>query len=321
MLFLRKERGQSPFDLMRIETQKHFVAIAICLVLKYGDKWREHYLEMGDYWDGPLSDDSIFLYERKTEFLTRDYLSNLLSQMDILGDHPVYNRDFLQGIIDCVTFTETQYYSRFSFFSRWELKEFLESEKRFMIRFQRGKRKNRNRTEFLPILKTPCKGRLDSYLAGALTASDPYVDENGQIFCRMKNKCAENLKKIPVIFKPCGKYILVSPFYIMLFMGEMPEFVFHKWMKIIDENLMKNFISASFDANLHWRYIFGGEKPKHWALPFLRSQTGYLVKHKLTTKHFDQFAEEMKLDFIDSRIVSRCQRWYNKYCHENKIVT
>ena len=308
---------------MRLEARKQLTSIIIYLVLKYGFRWRKYLAEMAKFWDGPLADDSIFVSKRLLVYYSRKKIKEILSSLDLLDGHPFYNRDFLQGVIDAVAIPDSGGL-RFIFHSRDDLKEFLESDEGFGIKFDKenldGKYKYRHRTPYLPILATQCKGELDSYLTGALSASDPFIDENGELWCRVKKKCYKNFKRLAVNFKQDGDHFLVSPFYIMLFNGELPEYVYFKWMNILDKANSNSLKTASFDALIHWRYVFGKKVFDSGMLPFLRSRASYWKYMSVELKSIKSIMQERRIDFIDTRIVVRCKRWFEMYKNSKDIL-
>lgn len=308
---------------MRLATRKQLTSIVIYLVLKYGFRWRKHLAEMAEFWDGPLADDSIFISQSLLRYYSKKKVKEILSSLDLLDGHPFYNRDFLQGVIDAVGISD-EGGLRFCFYKKQDLKEFLESDESFGIKFSNSNNeeryKSRHRTLLLPILRTPCKGELDSYLTGVLSASDPFIDENGELWCKVKKKCYHNLKRLAINFKQDDKYILISPFYIMLFNGELPEYVYFKWMNILNKATTKNLNPASFDALIHWRYVFGTKQFDSGMLPFLRSRTSYWKYMDLDLKKVKVMMHERRIDFVDMRLVIRCKRWFEMYKNSKETL-
>lgn len=304
---------------MRKEARKQLNSLIIYLVLKRGTNWRSYITELAPFWDGPLDEDSIFMCENLLWSYRTKKVVEILSSMKSFEMHPIYTRDFIQGVIDSTARSwENGSSPNFEIGNRPELKEFFESgECGFSFKLTKHGKRNAYRSSNIPFLHLPCKGELDKYLAGVLTGSVPYKDENGEIFCRVKKKCIPNLKRFGIIFKECDEFILISAFYLMLFCGDIPETIYSKWIDILDGNPSVKMKSACVDSLMHWRHLFGRKEFKTGMLPYLMSQNFYQTKISIGLKDVNGLMEEKRFDFIDEKIVKRCKRWYNIHAQKN----
>lgn len=304
---------------MRKETRKQLDSLIIYLTLKRGVQWRSHFTELAPFWDGPLDEDSVFMNETLLWSYQRTKIAEILSSMKSFEIHPIYTRDFIQGIIDSAGFMWRKDLNPiFEISGRQELREFLESgEIGFDFKFSKRSKRNTYRSPNLTFLNLPCKGELDKYFAGVLTGSVPYKDENGETFCKVKRDCLPSLKKFGIMFKEEKGYVLISAFYLMLFCGDIPEKIYSKWLKILDDIPSKKMKTACVDSLMHWRQIFGKKEFKTGMFPYLMSQNFYQTVISTKLKSVDKLMEEKRFDFVDEKIVKRCKRWYNVSVQKN----
>jgi hypothetical protein len=266
---------------------------------------------MAKYWEGPLYDKTYFIWKRMFE--ERSLNKRLIKILNSLRDikfHPIYNRDFMQGIVDggCSTIN-VSLFPRMHFRRNPALRKFLESDIHgYNIRFD--DQKDRDRTKAIPFLFLPCEGTHDLYLAGALTASKP-VMKNGELLFAVGKSCSENLRKLNVVHLEDDKRIYLSPFYVLLFLGEIPAEIGFDLTSRIAQCGVKELKQGCLDALFHWRSLHGHDKWKVGDYPLLQSYVVYNRYFELERKQFDVQMEAQRKDFVDRRIAKKCDRWYS----------
>ena len=297
---------------MNIEATRHFVSILVTMLLKYGADIYKHLDEMADYWDGPLDEGHYFLNSTLIKSFPRRQLAKIMSNMHDFNIHAIYNRDFFQGIADGLGRKIDPRYPRLEFTGRESLLEFLESDAHGVnIKFSKFSKKRKfHRTKTLHYYHLPCHGELDRYFAGILASGKIVYDEDGCPLCRVNNKCRSKLRSLGIVFEDDGYYLTISPFYIMLFCGDLPEQVFAEWIQVIENTHHSRMIRASKDALWNWRLTFGKDQFKKNMLPFLLSRASY---HDYGFRAMDLKSQmdEERIDFLDKRVKNRCKRWYN----------
>jgi len=297
---------------MRKDTRKQLDSLIVYLALKYGVNWRSHLTELAPFWKGPLDRDSIFMSRYLLWHYQDRVVAKMISSMNSFEIHPLYTRDFIQGVLDSSTSVWGTLTFLFEIGNKPDLKEFFESgECGFDVKFTRYEKRKSYRTQHLPFLNLPCKGELDKYFAGVLTGSVPYKDKTGEVFCKVKRKCIPNLKRLGIIFKAEKNFVLISAFYLMLFCGEIPEQIYFKWINILSEIPVIKMKTACTDAYMHWRQIFEKKEFKTGMLPYLIGSNFYRAKVFIRLKDLKKLMEEKRFDFVDEKIKNRCKRWYN----------
>lgn len=295
---------------MNQAAKNQFDAICLTLLFKHGPDFKKHYLEMADYWAGPLYEGNYYVYKHSLRKKTNKKLIELLSKLRGVKFHPVYTRDFMQGVIDsgCKP-ARSCLFPVVQFYGNHRLREFLESDVHgFHIRFDESKKRNRTRT--LPFLFLPCEGELDLYFAGVLTGSRP-VTRNGELLFEVSSRCSGNLRRLNIVFHQENEKIYLSPFYILLFSGEIPENIYFDFQNRINDCSIRELKQGCLDSFFHWRVLRGYE---HWEVndfPLLQSPVVYHRYFDLGTREFDLKMEGERKDFVDRRLAKRCERWYN----------
>lgn len=293
------------------DVRNHFDAVCLTFLFKYGPDFRPYFAEMAKYWEGPLYDRTYFVWKRMFEDRTLNkYLMNLLSRLKGVKFHPIYNRDFMQGVVDagCMA-TKAFLFPRLVFRRNLLLRKFLESDIHgFNIRFDNCK--TRERTKTVPFFCLPYEGDLDLYLAGAITASKPIM-KNGELLFAVGKNCSENFRKFNIVFQEDRKRIYLSPFYVLLFLGEIPGEIAFDFTSRIARCGIKDLKQGCLDSLFHWRMLHGHDKWSVNDYPLLQSYVVYNRYFEVERKMFDVQMEGERKDFVDRRIVKRCDRWYS----------
>jgi hypothetical protein len=281
-------------------------------MLKYGPTLRNHIDKIGGYWDGPLDKYGYFLHIKKFEGFSKKTLSEkILPLMTDFEIHPLYNRDFFQGLTEGLGEKVQSPSHRISFFNRTELFEFLESgDHGFNISFNNQKY-YRSRTNSVYLFNLPRKGEIDRYFAGVLSSGEICYDKKDQLVCRVNILCKSELEKFGILYEEVKNRLTISPFYVMLFAGELPFEIFSAWVKAIEETSGRSLRRASYDALIHWRLIFGKKHFKPGPFPFLSARESYYRFGPHSVKKLEVELKGKRFDFVDKRIIKRCHRWYN----------
>lgn len=294
---------------MRKESVDHLTSIVVSSILEHGNSYLDHLPEMIKHWNGPLDDDNIFLRRALIVNFGKKNAEKIMGNLKDLVIHPLFDRDFFQGIIDGLGHKPDC--RRLSFYFRPGLREFLESsEHNFNVKFGKSSLKIRNRTVALPFLSLSCKGASDQYFAGVLSSSVPFFDD-GEVYCRVSNKCAGTLKKIGILYREIESDVLITPFYLMIFCGDLPVPIYNEWMTLLSKPEFEKMKNSSIDSLMNWRFVFGVKEFGADDLPYLRSRTYYYVSLGMTMKRFCEYMDEKQFDFVDERVRNRVKRWYN----------
>ena len=300
---------------MNATETKHFLAIHVTYALTYGAHYLSHYKQMGEYWDGPLLDGVVFLNKDLLRDIPKKLVRQTLANMAGFDPHPVYTIDFFNGLMDSGCYNEkTTSYRRISFCRKPMIKEFLESEEHgqhIPLKKVEGETKDYYRTELLPFLSLPREGRKDRYLAGAIAGGDIWRDDNGILFCQIHKRCEQPLKELGVIYKRCGKCLLLSPFYVILLCGDLPFNVYRAWSAEVEKENHNSKNYHAVVAWMNWILTFDESKFKSKAIPYLMSRSGYLKGQKLTVTKVKKAMKQKRIDFLDKTIRQRIKRWYN----------
>jgi len=223
-----------------------------------------------------------------------------------------YDRDFFQGLFDS---SSKMYcngtYKRAEFGGRRFLREFLSSDvhgQNISFTDMKGDRKRLNRTNSLPFMEVSGKNDMERWFVGVMCGSDIKVVD-GEPLMKIRDDCVPGMSRLGVSFKENnqGGSVLVSLFYVMLYISEMPDFFLQHWMSIIPHKGLGSMPEASTDALMHWR-IMGRGKLVRDALPFLLdARENNRIGIKISD--IDKMMKRRKFKFVDKRIISRCERW------------
>ncbi len=295
------------------KTQKHFDNILIYLFLKYGVNCKKHFAEAQEFWDGPLTDNNYFLSKETFKVYNTEKIKEKISRLKEIKFHPVYTRDFLEGIVDsaCTSEENPKHIKRIYLTRSPELKAFLSSDIHgYNIHFD--KKNNPYRTRAVPFLTIPCEGDLELYLAGALSASKPCFI-NGELMFSIKSNCIPNFKKMHIQYKHTEDpvRIVVSPFYIMLYMGLIPENIFFNFYNKISKCNIRKLKSGCLDALIHWKHMVGRKLWEKNDLPLLVNRDAYYKNFSLKMSEIDEVLLRENINYIDKRVIEKCERWYN----------
>jgi len=295
---------------MRKKTVDHLAAIIISSILEHGSTYMRHIPEMIKHWEGPLDEDNIFLHRGLIRNFGKKNAEKIMGKLKDLNIHSLFNRDFFQGIIDGLGYESNL--TRIIFYGRSGLREFLESsEHNFNVKFGKYKNKLRNQTTTLKFLSLQIRGELDKYFAGVLSSSVPFINEKGEVFCSVSKKCGQNLKKLGIYYREYEKNIIISPFYLFIFSGDLPEPIYREWLSLLDSPEFLKMESASIDALMNWRFVFGSKVFKAGDLPYLQSRSYYYNSLGIKLEDLSKFLSEKQFDFVDERVRNRVKRWYN----------
>lgn len=237
----------------------------------------------------------------------RDELRKLKS----IGGNPPYDRDFFQGLCDASGKVYVNgIYRRFEFCGRPHVRQLLADGGHGQhLPFAALSSKKLSRTQNLPLLEVPPQGNLESYLLGAICGSRA-VTAHGEVMAEVREACEDSLKALGVVRDRAGKTILVSPFYVVLFLGELPEAIRGYWLGKLPSQGVKETKQASLVAAMHWEKMFGRDKKVREAIPFLLPA----AQHWNVGVDRDFVVAEMRrrrFDHIATCIADRLQRWYN----------
>lgn len=293
---------------MREFAQKHLDTIATTLAIEYGEDFKSDLKNFAKYWRGPLFDKIYLVGDFAVKHcVTRKGVAKILSSINV-DVHPIYNRDFFQGIIDagCICLPRVTF-PAIEVTGNSRLRSFLKSEECGLnIKFYGGRGKNISHD--VPYFLTKCKGDLESYLSGVLTASTP-VMKDGQLLFKVNKKCKDNFRRLNLIFLEDEESLYLSPFYVMIFSGEIPFNIYSYFLCHIVDLKYFELKQARLDALFHWRYINGLKRYKVGDFPFLEAPMT-LHAMGITFKKFDIEMKEKRCDFVDERLAKRCKRWY-----------
>lgn len=294
---------------MRKEVIDHLTSVIITSILKHGASYMKHLPEMFENWEGPLDEDNIFLNKNLIINFRKKNAENIMGRLKDLSIHPIFNRDFFKGVMDGLGNPSNS--RRICFYGRPALRSFLESsEHPFKIEFGETYVPRRNRTKSLNFLSLPFNGELDKYFAGALSSSVLFED-SGEAFCLMNHRCSKILKNLGILYKEVDKGVIVTPFYLMIFSGDIPESVFREWFKTLSRPEFSNMKSSSLDSLMNWKLVFGHKAFRSGSLPYLQSRTYYYESMGMTSEKLCKYIAEKQFDFVDERVRNRIKRWYN----------
>jgi len=222
-----------------------------------------------------------------------------------------YDSDFFHGLFDA---SSRMYlngtFRRAEFGGRKHLREFLCNEEhgqRIIFACLNENRKRLNRTRCLPFMEIPKGDNLERWFVGAICGADLKM-VNGEPMMKMKNVCTPNLDRLGILHsETTDSNILVSCFYFLLFMSEVPDFFLSYWMSKIPHRGISSMKVASIDAAMNWRLI-RREKFVRGAFPFLyESKQNIRIGFKVSD--IDAMIADRKFNFVDQRITGRCERW------------
>jgi hypothetical protein len=301
------------------EEQRQALEIGMECTLKYGYGYKNSIEKIVPYWAGPLEENSRVIHSTLYRFAKEGKVRSALKEYE--GDLPEpYTRDFFQGLADSVGKLSTRGSKddpkkRIQFKNRPHVVRFLKGDEHNLPIVASGKIAPDGlfKTRMLPIFDIPCKGRTDKYLAGLLTGSTPYTDEEGLFWCRVTNPDENILKRMNIVVVKKGRKILISPFYLLLFCGDLPASIYSYWMGQLP-TYSKYIGMASLLARIHWRLLYRHKNFKKDLLPFLHNPQ-YYGNVGLTKPVIFEHMRALNIDFVDRHVRERCERW--KSLHEN----
>ncbi len=243
-----------------------------------------------------------------------------ISEMD-MPSYTNFSRDFIEGLImsggayvggkqvlyPSIEFTKVK--------KRNHIAEFLKSCKVDFVSFNGKWSKYIIRTQGIPFLLIKSKEDLEQMFIGMLAGGEPVYIDN-ELHISLKIACLPVLDKLGVIYEiaPCKKRrncdrLIVSVFYLALFISDMPNLFFDYWFKLMPmAGGIKN-KNANFIANIHWFFIKKHKIIKeNNLLPYLLSSERSR-KIGNSKKMLINFIKSKKINFIDKRILDRCNRW------------
>lgn len=291
--------------------------IAVRSVLRYGSKCPEPLSVLLPMWkDTPMYRRGIFLQrlvfvEYAPSWKVKKALQSLDPDPWFRGEYDV---DFFHGLFDS---SSKMYlngtYKRAEFGGRKHLRNFLENEdhgQTISFAEMNEKRKRLNRTAVLPFMEIPAKNDLERWFVGVMCGSDVHMVD-GEPMMKIRTVCVPNMKRLGISFvgDGSGKNVLVSCFYIMLFMSDIPDFFLHHWMSLIPHRGLGSMPMATTDAMMHWKIMKKGR--------MVRGAFPFLLDAKESNRSGIRISEVMKkmteinFNFVDQRITKRCERWEN----------
>ena len=242
--------------------------------------------------------------------------SRIVKELARLKDvdlHPIYNRDFFQGLFLGLNSSVSE--RRLRFHNRNSLLEFLQhGDHDLNIRFCKPD-KTRQVTRCMYFMSLPYRGRFDNFLAGAVSAATPVLYDNDLMF-QFSKKTEPELKRSHVLYETHKDSVLISPFYVMILSGLLPIQIYSEFVAYISTFKTINLKRASFDALMHWRNMYGTRPFKRGMLPFLMDPPAYVMRFGLKAKERNRLMVEKRFDFVSREIVQLCSRWYNTYSVE-----
>jgi len=285
--------------------------IATVLSLTKGANFMKNPDDVIDLWDGPLRESG--------RIIVRQHVSKYATKKKILRElrswkhdiHPVYTRDFFQGLLESagqIRKGEKYFYSCFHMKGREWVHDFLTSgDHGVHIGFGAYRRGRKSISDRLPFLEIPPKGEHDKYFAGLLSGSVP-VMRDGELWCSVLKANVELLRSLGVIFEIVNKRFLFSSFYIALFLPDMPPEIASFWLtQMSDVGRMEQ--SGNLMAAMHW--LVAGNRFRDMRkelLPFMLSSKSY-ANHGLPKSRIKQEMAKLRFDYLDKRILDRCSRW------------
>jgi hypothetical protein len=300
---------------LRDKEEDAIVQMAVRSVMKCGKRYPNDISEMLPMWkDTTMYERGIFLNHL---IFTEHAPAWKVKKAIQSADHdefflPDYDRDFFQGLFDSSSkMYSNGNYKRAEFGGRPLLKEFLSSSihgQNIQFADMSGDRSRLNRTNSLPFMEIPGKENMERWFIGVMCGSDIKI-VNGEPLMRIRSECVPNMTRLGISFKESSQKgsVLVSLFYVVLFMSEMPDFFLHHWMSIIPHRGLGSTPEASTDALMHWRVISKGKLVRD-ALPFLLDAKEN-NRMGIKVSEVDKMMKKRKFKFVDKRITSKCERW------------
>lgn len=312
MSFRKSDHGLWLHNMLSKKARKHLDSIMVTLFLRHKYDFKTYLKEIADLWMGPLYDESHPISQFSFSEYTKVHVEELLSKMTDFEMHPVYNRDFFQGVSCSIGMVPEGSRTRFMFRKRDSLVEFLKSdEHRLKFSFSDCRNDQMNITYRLHCMGLPYKGDLDLFLAGAISAAMVVRVTDGDVMLAISRKCEPEFRKMGIIYRYFSKKIVISPFYLMLYSGMVPVQIFCSMMKEISPYRPEELKQAAMDAVFHWIVINGTKPYTKDMFPFLLSRSGYNTMLNLSTGDIKKMISEKRFDFVDKRISKKCERWYN----------
>jgi len=220
-----------------------------------------------------------------------------------------WDRDFFEGFFDACARVESSCQHRRAEVVRVpRISDFMLGDDHGQkIRFIKTSAKaSFKRTGPLHFLEIPMSGNLEKYLCGVLSGGRP-VYRNGELWVSVRGKTKSVLNRLGVSYSGSNRNsILLSPFYSMLFMDDMPPGISEFWKNEIGTRTHRNGIVTAW---MHWDLIYGRKKRRFLnSFPHLKSPQGC----NRAGVYLNEVRERMKnqrFDHVDARIRSKLEHW------------
>jgi hypothetical protein len=183
------------------------------------------------------------------------------------------------------------------------------------------------RTRGIPFLLVKKENNIEQLFAGMLAGGE-LISIDGTLYISLKPACKKTLDALGIIYDrkqnkkryPTEK-LLVSIFYLALYMHMMPPLLFDYWMKQLPIKIGKKAKNAVFVANMHWLYMYKRRKiSMDDALPYL-SNVSKQRHLGIYDKDVRQMMVDKHMDFVDKRILNQCRRWMRaRMMEDNNLI-
>jgi hypothetical protein len=264
------------------------------------------------FWEGDLERKGRFIYSKVLEWNSPKFhaLELLRKYKDPLPGF--YSRDFYEGVIDaaCVKRKRNRNAPSIMFRGRKHLRDFFDrKDLGVTIPFlpDNPKDHTRNETAALFFLEIPCRNNAVDYFAGLLTGSVP-IEIDGELWCRVNKVNEVLLKKLNIPYHKHSRYYIISPFYMMLFCGDIPEDIFAFWMPKLAVSPQK--IGQGIELPLmYYKAIYGKDTVKRGFLPYLMHRKYYNLNVVMPISEVKKLNDQRRFGHVDRRIKERAYRW------------
>jgi len=219
-----------------------------------------------------------------------------------------YDKDFIDGLLSNIKTYDNGMYPRIEFFKKNHIYSFLKDS--LNVGFVSMKsRPDIHRSLNMPLLLINSVGNDESRFIGHLCGGKP-VEIDGELMVLIHGSSEPILRRLGVIYDTVSNGIIVSPFYVMLFIGDMPYQFSDYWMGYMPHWGSKETRNGTLVATIHWRFMYGRKRTIKDGLPFLLT-SAHMWNVGLNSKLIKSEVSRRRVDFIDDRIISRCRRWLN----------
>ncbi len=304
-------------DLLKLRDgeEQAIINIAVKSTLLYGRRYPQEISKLLPMWkETSLFERGIFLRsgvftDHAPSWKVKKALRSLDSDSVFHGE---YDRDFFQGLFDA---SSKMYingtYNRVEFGGRKHLRKFLESGEHgqnIVFAQMRGSRKRLNRTKALPFMELRQGNDLDRWFIGVMCGSDTHM-VNGEPMMKVKDVCTTRLDRLGVIYDsiPKSRNIMISCFYFMLYMADVPDFFVSYWISKIPSEGVAPMPVSSLVSAANWRMASKKAFVRD-GLPFMLDKKTFWRKG-MKALDVNATMKKIKNGFIDERIRKRCDRW------------